>query len=243
MAGLGARLSAVERLVPPCRVAADIGSDHGRLACRLIESGKARRVIAVENRRGPYERTIRGVRECLGEGAPVAVRLGDGLDPLAPGEADVVVLAGLGGSTIAGILGRGRDKCFPGTTAVVQPMNASHLVRRWWRNAGWRIVDEVLVEERGLLYEVAAAVLPPDGDPAPVRALPFPPAVVDRYGPVLLMRRDPHLWKRLREDEEKWTGILRRVTDGGGPAARRQEAERILKEVEVVRNWLSQSEI
>ncbi|MBX6395269.1 MAG: SAM-dependent methyltransferase [Alicyclobacillaceae bacterium] len=246
MIGLSARLAAVERLVPTCTVAADIGSDHGRLACRLVESGKARRVIAVENRRGPYERTIRGVRDLLGPSAPVSVRFGDGLDPLVPGEAEVVVIAGMGGATIADILRRGQGKLAPGATVVAQPMNEGRLVREWWRETGWRIVEETLVEERGLLYEITAAVWVGGQGPTEseeIRGLPFPPAVVDRYGPLLLLRRDPLLWARLLEEERKWTQIHGKVAIGGKSEARRREIERMLADVEEVRKWLSRSEI
>ncbi|WP_269148839.1 class I SAM-dependent methyltransferase [Kyrpidia spormannii] len=156
----GSRLARVEQMVPRCRIVADIGSDHGMLACRLIETGRAQQVIAVEKRPGPYARTRACVRARLGGEAPVSVRLGDGLDPLEPGEVEVVVLAGMGGLTIMDILRRGMDKLGPNTLVVAQPMKHADALRRWWQESGWRVTEEGQVEDRGRRYEVMAAMKP-----------------------------------------------------------------------------------
>lgn len=42
------RLTLIYDMVPPCRLAADIGTDHGYLICALVESGRAERGIAVD---------------------------------------------------------------------------------------------------------------------------------------------------------------------------------------------------
>src|SRR5699024_3765634 len=116
------RLSAVARLIPPGRIVADIGSDHAQLLVHLAEHQVLDRGIAGEVNRGPYENAADRVRES-GWSDRIDVRLGDGLKVLRPGEADVVVLAGMGGSLIASILSRGKEKLDATTQLVLQPNN------------------------------------------------------------------------------------------------------------------------
>ena len=41
---LDSRLSAIERMIPPCRSVADIGADHGMLGAHLLLTGRCQRV-------------------------------------------------------------------------------------------------------------------------------------------------------------------------------------------------------
>ena len=74
---------------------ADVGCGDGQLAAHLAARGH--RVVATEARPGPAARARARLGEC---------RLGDGLEPLVPGEVDVIVVAGMGGGTIAGLFDR-----------------------------------------------------------------------------------------------------------------------------------------
>ena len=75
----------------------DVGAGDGKLAAWLAAAG--RRVIATENKPGPLAEVRRRL-DPLG----IECRLGEGLLPLAPGEVQVAVIAGMGGRTIASIL-------------------------------------------------------------------------------------------------------------------------------------------
>src|SRR5438874_5256025 len=82
--GLPLRLLAVAEAVPAGAVVADIGCGDGQLAAHLAARGH--RVVATEARPGPAARA----RERLGD-----CRLGPGLEPLVPGEVEVIVMAGM----------------------------------------------------------------------------------------------------------------------------------------------------
>ena len=47
------RLLAAAQLGEKCRFAVDVGTDHGRLALWLVQSGRAERVAATDIRPGP----------------------------------------------------------------------------------------------------------------------------------------------------------------------------------------------
>ena len=76
---------------------ADVGTDHGFVPIRLVESGNLKQVIAMDVRKGPLARASEHVQAYHMEGQ-IKVRLSDGLKELTPGEADTVIIAGMGGN-------------------------------------------------------------------------------------------------------------------------------------------------
>ena len=110
------RLCAIAGLLPRCKTVADIGCDHGKLACLLLVRGVCERVIAVDISPHSVEKTKR-LGAALGLTARLDVRLGDGFSALRPDEAQAAVLAGLGGELIAAMLPGAGER-----TLVLQPM-------------------------------------------------------------------------------------------------------------------------
>ncbi|MDI3298480.1 MAG: class I SAM-dependent methyltransferase [Bacillota bacterium] len=207
---LSPRLLAIARQVPPERVVADVGTDHALLPVYLVSTGIAPRAIAVELRRGPLDRALRNVQS-FGLAGQVELRQGDGLEALAPGEAEVVVIAGLGGDRIVEILEahpdvRGSVPCW-----VFQPMSHAGTLRRWLVAHGYRLADEELVAEGERIYEVIRAE--PGREP-PQEAL------VMEIGPRLWERRDPLLVpllrRRLEEVEARLAHLASRPEAGAG---------------------------
>lgn len=127
-------------MLPAGLSVADVGAGDGRLALALATAG--RRVIATERSAGPYEEA----RRLLGP-AGVELRLGDGLTPLGPGEVEVVVLAGLGGRTIARLLERDRGLAGSLRYLVVQPMQQAEELRSALDRLRLVVDAEVSVEQ------------------------------------------------------------------------------------------------
>ena len=117
---LSLRLKAVADFVKPGSRIADIGTDHGYVPIYLAQIGRAAGAIAMDVRQGPLERAKEHIREYEGwaiqhagnsrQQAPCAIeaRLSDGLKELRPGEADTVIMAGMGGELEIRILEQGR---------------------------------------------------------------------------------------------------------------------------------------
>lgn len=169
------RLQALADFVPSGSRVADIGTDHGYLAVALVESGKASFVVASDLNRGPCEAAKRTVAEA-GLAWGIDVRQGDGLAPLAPGEVDVLCIAGMGGALMTQILAAGAAVLEKVQRLVLQPMNGAGKLRRWLYENGWHIDDEGLAVADGRLYEILTAV--------PGYA-PMPEAVLLDIGPIL----------------------------------------------------------
>ena len=115
------RLRALAALVPDGAVLADIGTDHAILPVSLLMAGRIPRAIASDIRSGPLD-SARRTAERFAMQNRVSLRLGAGLETVAPFEADTVAIAGMGGETIAEILQAAPWTRQGDTLLLLQPM-------------------------------------------------------------------------------------------------------------------------
>ena len=81
----------------------DVGTDHAHIPIRLLMDGVIGRAIAMDVIDGPLEKA-RGNIELYGVADKVTLRISDGLDAYKPGEAQGLVIAGMGGRIMSRIL-------------------------------------------------------------------------------------------------------------------------------------------
>lgn len=129
--GLGPRLADLAALVPAGVATADIGTDHGLLPAALLRTRHVPRALGCDRARAPLQAAERRW------GGTVELRLGEGLDPLAPGEVGCVVLAGFGGRKMVEVLQAERLADLGIERVVVQPTAGlpglrSHLAAHGW---------------------------------------------------------------------------------------------------------------
>jgi tRNA (adenine22-N1)-methyltransferase len=242
---LSRRLQAIAELVPPGARVADIGSDHALLPAWLAASGKSPFAVAGEVRDGPLKASAARI-EADGLADRVAVRKGDGLAVVAPGEVDCVVIAGMGGALIASILeaGNAAGKLAGVRTLVLQPNVGEDLVRRWLLDRGWYLASERIVEEDGRWYEILEARRVKDADR--LNAALYDPsflgldgpderlrALLLRMGPWLLRRPDERLTGKWRSELDKLASIRRQIGRSDAPeaAARGREVEEEIERI------------
>ena len=121
---LDARLAAIAAFVPHGTVLADIGGDHAYLAATLVMEGVAPRAVVGDLSAGACAAARRtALAQRLTR--QIDVRQGDGLSVLAPGEAESIVIAGMGGALIVQILEGAPDVLAGAPTLVLQPMNGA----------------------------------------------------------------------------------------------------------------------
>lgn len=154
---LSPRLALAAGLIPKGRAVADIGTDHAYLPAWLVLEGAALRAIAADVSAGPLRNAAQTV-ESHGLGERIELRLSDGLDAFAPGQADCFVFAGMGGTLIARMLDRAPWINAPGTVIVAQPMRKSEDLRGWLTAHGWRIEREAACFDAGRPYHALLAV-------------------------------------------------------------------------------------
>lgn len=147
------RLDTLVSMARFSHVLADIGCDHAYLPILLIRSGAAERVIASDVSDGPLAKAARNVARFGMEGQ-IELRKGDGLAPLQPGEADCIVIAGMGGNVIAGILKKGEQTARRADKLLLQPMSASDHLRQYLYENQYAIKRETIVREDRRFYTI-----------------------------------------------------------------------------------------
>ena len=138
-----------------CSVLADIGTDHAFIPMEAIKRKLAKRAIACDIAPGPLEI---GRKNVIKEGLAdfFELRLGNGLEPTQPGEADTIVIAGMGGLRILGIIAGSLEKIC-NANLILQPQHDTSKLRRGLFDLGIRICSEHLAKEGERFYEILCA--------------------------------------------------------------------------------------
>ena len=181
---LSKRLRAVAALITADGTLADIGTDHAYLPICLTKEKRIAHAIAMDVNPGPLKRARAHIAQ-YGLGDVIETRLSDGLAALMPGEADSVVIAGMGGALMTRILEEGKEKFRRSENEevlldetdrdkdsrssesrdmsrgvrelILQPQSEIWLVRGWLDQSGWEIVREDMVCEDGKYYPMMRA--------------------------------------------------------------------------------------
>lgn len=151
----GNRLEKIAACVPKCDVLADIGTDHGYIPIRCVKNDVCKRAVACDINEGPLKAAERNI--CANElEEAISVRLSNGLEKLAPNEADVIVIAGMGGFLIRDIIKAGKEK-IGNALLVLQPMVAAPELREFLRDEGFCVCKEELAREGNKFYNIICA--------------------------------------------------------------------------------------
>lgn len=150
---LSARLKKIAELIPQGSVIADIGTDHAYIPVYCFLNNIATRAIAMDVNEGPLLRAKTSL-EKYGFADRAELRLSDGLERLNSGEADVIVIAGMGGLLIMEILEKGKSVINDDTLLILQPMIAPIELREYLYNNGFKIVNEYVEREENKFYNI-----------------------------------------------------------------------------------------
>jgi tRNA (adenine22-N1)-methyltransferase len=149
---LDKRLSLIASLCEGKSVA-DVGCDHGKLACYLVKNKMIETAIASDISEKCLLKA-RKLADANGVGAKIDTRLSDGLDKIHSREAETVVISGLGGDVIAEIIIKAvkEDKRF---SHFVFGINShAEKVRQAVLSAGHTIVFDTLTSCAGKVYTI-----------------------------------------------------------------------------------------
>lgn len=202
---------------------ADVGTDHGFIPIELVRRGTAVWCCAMDVGQGPLMRAAEHIRQ-QGLEDWIETRLGDGVEKLLPGEADTVIIAGMGGRTVIHILENG-SHLWEGTDRwILSPQSEIDKVRRFLYARGFVIVREDMVEDTGKYYTVMEAVY----DRERAKAQGEPTAAQYLYGPRLTAERNKVLMEFLACERRKLLAIIEELKQQKGEKARKKR--KILEE-------------
>jgi len=150
---LKCRLKLLADKVATCDVVADIGTDHAYLPIYLIQKGVCKRAIASDVKMGPIEAAHNNI-SINNLNDKIETRLGSGLDTIGENEADVIIIAGMGGTLVSELLEANIQKASKASALILQPMNNLDVLRKWLYDNKFDIYDEELVAEGQKIYFV-----------------------------------------------------------------------------------------
>lgn len=214
------RLKAVAALVSPGLVLADVGCDHGYIPIYLIQKGQIPRAIAMDINQGPLLRAKEHIRE-WGLETYIETRLSDGLEALEPGEAQCLVIAGMGGPLMERILTQGAPILKEMKELILQPQSEIGNFRRFLAENGYRIVEEDMIEEDGKYYPMMKAV---QGNMHYIKKAEY------LYGKKLLEKRHPVLKEFLEKEDRASRELLDKLTQVETFSAQKRKEE-LLEEI------------
>ena len=150
---LSERMKAVAAMVTNGNVLADVGTDHGYVPIMLVQRGFVPSAIAMDINEGPLQRARENVLLYQLQ-EKIDTRLSNGVEALTDGEAESIVIAGMGGELIIRILTDGEKICKSAQELILQPQSEIQKVRKFLREHEYRIVDENMVFEEQKYYSV-----------------------------------------------------------------------------------------
>lgn len=225
---LSKRLQAVANLVTPGKRLADIGTDHGYVPIWLYEQGRIPSALAMDLREGPLQRAKEHIR-MHGLDEKIKTRLSDGLEKLLPGEADSIVIAGMGGMLVVKILTQGQAVLDSVQELILQPQSDLDAVREYLHRTGFVIVQEEMVFEEGKYYPMMKAVHGENTDDRKIWFL---------YGRLLLENRHPVLKSYLQKEYDSCCKLLEKLCQTATEVASRR-CEELLEKKHLIEEALA----
>lgn len=191
------RLKFIASLIPPAKTLADVGCDHGLLIIEAFEKYGLEYAVAIDNKEQPLKSAHENIKK-----HPffpkVRFSLSDGLADLKEGEAEAIVIAGIGGILMTEILKKGLERHRKAKFILQANRNLFEL-RKFLYDARMEIASERIIFEDGQYYEIIVS-----------RAARKPLNYTEEdliFGPVLRRERHPLFIRKLEEELKRYQEI------------------------------------
>ena len=222
------RLKCIASNVKSGGIVADIGCDHAFTSIYLVEEKLARGAIAIDINKEPLKRAWQHIQES-GMEEYISVRLSNGARGLKKGEADTILISGMGGALIASILEESINIIKDAKELVLSPQSEIYIVRHFLHDNGFKIVSEEMVKEQGKFYVV-------------IRAVPGSQHYKDEsgyiYGEYLIKNKNKILEEFLLKEQKRTGSILDSLASSSGSAAVKERKDTLLIEYNMIKGIL-----
>lgn len=226
---LSKRLNSIIRHIEQTEVLADIGTDHGYIPIYSIKNDLCKKAIAVDINKDPLDRArLNAVIEGVDE--EIEFRLADGIKGLKKEEANVVVIAGMGGNLIRDILEESIETVEKFDYLVLQPAQNPEILREYLYTNDYEVIKEDLCYDEEIYYEVFK-VRRKSGESTVLDSLYY------EISPKLLMEKHPLMKDYLNEKINTYKrieGFIKEDTDNA-----KERKELIKEKISVLNNIIN----
>lgn len=225
---LSKRLKGVADLVTPGVRVADVGTDHGYIPIYLVETGKNPAAIAMDINKGPLKKAEENIA-LHGLENYIVTRLSDGVHKLKVGEADSIIIAGMGGGLVIKIMQAAGAIENDVAEWILQPQSEIWKVRQYLVESGYHIVQEDMVLDEGKFYPMMKVK---KGQSEQYNFTEL------CYGKLLLQQAHPVLKQFLEKELQIKKEILEKLDAVSSESSTGRKVE-LKKEIEIIKDALS----
>ena len=150
---LSNRLESIVGMVTPKSRVCDVGCDHAFTDIALVQRGIAVKALAMDVKEGPLERAKEHIAE-YGLEDLIVTRLSNGLKKYSIGEADSLIISGMGGPLMQSILSENWNNTRDFKEMIFSPQSEIYEFRCFLKKNGIEIIDEDMVKEDGKYYTI-----------------------------------------------------------------------------------------
>lgn len=222
------RLKAVAAMVSDDMVVADIGTDHGYIPIYLVKEKNHKKAYAMDINEGPLLRAKENIQKYQVANL-VETRLSDGLHALNVGEAQSIVIAGMGGLLINKILSEGVDVINSAEELILSPHSDIAQVRYFLKKNGFKIIDEDIVYDEEKYYFILKAI---------PGSMTFDDELDLQYGRNLFDKKKTEFRDYLCKELDKRETILNKMNN----SSNKDRKEELNKEIDLIKRGLAKYE-
>lgn len=249
---LSNRLQYVADFLTPEYILADIGTDHGFVPIYQVACKGTPKAYAMDINKGPLERADEHIAEA-GLKDRIETRLSDGMLKLNAGEAEALLIAGMGGALMVRILEEGSHALSTAKELVLSPHTEADLVRCFIRDSQFVIDREGMVLDAGKYYivlharpaaneEEAAKMYVNDSDSEANRDYSKADDMWKsyiRYGKLLIQEKSQVFIEFLKKELNTYRNIMEGLKGNTTEAGikRRQEVEELIRITAMAIEW------
>jgi len=225
---LSKRLKFIAEHIDKCKSIIDVGTDHGYIPIYAIKNNLCENAIASDINKDPLKKaklnaTLEGVSN------QVEIRLGAGLKTIKKGEAQGVIMAGMGGNLIKEILEQDKYMITSFKFLILQPAQNPEVLREYLYSNGYEILVEDLCFDDGIFYELFKVKKNQSIGNTELNPILY------EISPMLLKNKHPLIHSYLESKEEKYIKILGFLKpDSEGSIKRKEDIE---KKLEYIRRF------
>lgn len=220
---LSHRLKEIASLVVDAEVVADVGTDHGYIPIYLVENEMVKKAIAMDINEGPLARASDNIKG-YGFSDRITTRLSDGVEKLCPGEADAIVIAGMGGQLIMKILEKGEKVFREAKQIILSPQSEIPLVRHYLIDNDYSIIEEKMLIDEEKYYTVMKV----KSGKQEYNEVEF-----YEYGKYLLENKDPVLKMFLDKEKDNSEKIYEKIC-GGNKNNNLAKIEKLKQKIQII---------